>query len=308
LGELSLRAGEENDNACLSWTLDNESDLYVNMVTTENGGAFHHSNWFFVPDTLWKLPDGEVWPCRENGFDELAATVQGGVLYAQSTQTRAEEQRFAPGAAIRVPKYARVIAWNHFLNAGDRAVDTQVDVTLHTLPPKEVTVRLTPFRMNYADIHLPPLRSSDLRGDCAIQPEHERLGEPWEFRLHYILPHYHQLGTHFELAATGPAMAAMPLYSIENTFGEPLGHTFDPPVDLPSLGASGLRFRCGYQNTHDREIVFGIGEEEMCVALGFAESPVRFDAQFRESTTSQDNPVGSATLFGPCGVIGYRWE
>ena len=49
-GSLHLEAFEERQ-PCGSWTLHNEEAIYVNVVTLANEGAWHHSNWFVVPET-----------------------------------------------------------------------------------------------------------------------------------------------------------------------------------------------------------------------------------------------------------------
>jgi hypothetical protein len=47
---LSVDVGEEVSGVCQSWTLGNDASLYVSEVRQRNDGAWHHSNWFFVPE------------------------------------------------------------------------------------------------------------------------------------------------------------------------------------------------------------------------------------------------------------------
>ncbi|MEO1269781.1 MAG: hypothetical protein AAFX99_16970, partial [Myxococcota bacterium] len=84
-GTYSLGPGEEVQ-PCVSWTLNNDEPLYIQSVQLANTGAFHHSNWFVVPDNLFEGPDG-YFNCSERGFQELTAAVAGTVLFAQSTQS-----------------------------------------------------------------------------------------------------------------------------------------------------------------------------------------------------------------------------
>ncbi len=301
MGGARVPAGSEDDNACLSWTLGNDTDLFVNTVTVENGGAFHHSNWFFVPESSYAQPDGEVWPCRERGFNEVAAALEGGVLYAQSTQAKNESQRFAPGVAVRVPARSRIIAWNHFLNAGDRAVDTYVDVELETVAA--AAVLLAPFRLHYQDLHLPAQTRSRVAGSCDLRGPFEKSGERWEFKLHYVLPHYHQFGVGFRLRTDSGA----PLYEITRAYAEPLGHGFEPALDLPALGARGLRFECEYENTLERELVYGLGDQEMCVMLGFAESNLSFLGDVTKTQDTIAATDGSLDMTGGCAVLTFPW-
>src|SRR5688500_15060128 len=76
---LEVGAGVEDEDTCQSWTLDNEEDLWVTRIKQINGGAYHHANWFFVPDDQFDLPDGP-WSCSEHDFSELTAAINGGYL------------------------------------------------------------------------------------------------------------------------------------------------------------------------------------------------------------------------------------
>jgi hypothetical protein len=105
---LEVPAGVEDEDTCQSWTLNNPTELWVNSVTQYNDGAYHHANWFFVPDDEFELPDG-AWRCSEQDFSELVAALLGGYLFALSTQSLDETQRLPAGSAIRIPPYSRVI-------------------------------------------------------------------------------------------------------------------------------------------------------------------------------------------------------
>ncbi|MEO7329939.1 MAG: hypothetical protein ABI193_15285, partial [Minicystis sp.] len=43
--EFSVKAGEEILGLCQSWTLDNDTELWVSTVQLEQDEASHHSNW-----------------------------------------------------------------------------------------------------------------------------------------------------------------------------------------------------------------------------------------------------------------------
>jgi hypothetical protein len=84
-----------------------------------------------------------------------------------------------------------------------------------------------------------------------------------------LLPHMHKLGK--ALAATytggpfdGQAFLDSKGYDPDNgvlTF-------YDPPVDLTD--SVGIKFSCTWQNTFDRTIREGIGDNEMCMVFGYA--------------------------------------
>ena len=307
-GAVTAAPHAEVDGICLSWTIGNTDDLWVNSVAADNDGYFHHSNWVWVPDNRWELPDG-AWDCAENQFNELAAAVFGGVLFAQSTQSVAEEQRFADGAAVRVPPYARIIAYSHILNAGDAEVSTNMRVALGTIPPDRVAVQLAPFRFNYSDLDIPAMATAEHTGDCELAGPLERAtGAPFRLDLYYLLPHYHVLGSGFRVEYSGGPRDGDTVVDLEGAYAEPLGQSFDPPIDVAAAGATGLRFTCEHVNPRGKDVGYGIGDQEMCVALGFADSGAKFDAAVDETTDASARADGTFTRGGRCTVAGVRLE
>lgn len=303
-GLTTVAPGQEIDGRCLSWTLNNPTDLWVNSVSLANDGAYHHSNWFFVPDTLYDRPDGE-WSCGTLHFDELQAALVGGVLFAQSTQSPSDTQRFSAGAAVRVPAYARVVGSAHLLNVTPQTVKTGLRLSLATLPEAQVKARLAPMRLGYADLRIPPQATSEFAGRCDLRAAYRGGAFPGEFqmKLHYVLPHYHDLGSQFRLQLAGGARDGEELYLLKGGFGEPMGKTFDPPVDLSV--ADGLRYGCSYKNPRTEEVRWGIGDQEMCEMLGFVESPMAFDAWVRKGAAA--GMAKEVALFqGPCEVSAFR--
>ena len=97
--DFTTEPGQEVLGLCQSWTLGNETELWINTVELQQDEMSHHSNWTFVTDDKYEGPDG-VWPCSDRNYDQLSAAVVGGVLYAQSTQATREVQRFPPGADL----------------------------------------------------------------------------------------------------------------------------------------------------------------------------------------------------------------
>ena len=138
------------------WTLNNKTELWVNSITQTNDGAYHHANWFFVPDDQFKLPDG-TWTCSQNQFDELVAALQGGYLFALSTQSHDETQTLPAGAAIRIPPYSRD---DRLRATCSTRATIRVTTTMHlgitTIPPPQVTAKLAPARIQYHDLNIDP--------------------------------------------------------------------------------------------------------------------------------------------------------
>src|SRR3954471_577262 len=148
---MTIQSGVEDEDTCQSWTLNNPTELWVNTIKQTNEGGYHHANWFFVPDDQFKLPDG-TWFCKDNQFDELVAALEGGYLFALSTQSHAETQTLPTGSAIRIPPYSRIIGSSHLLNSTDNDVTSTMHLELKTLPPDDVAAKLAPARISYHDL------------------------------------------------------------------------------------------------------------------------------------------------------------
>lgn len=305
LGEYTVGPYEERDALCFSWTIDNDETLYVNELTALNDGHFHHSNWFWVPETEFDLPDGP-WDCNENGFTELTAAVVGGVLFAQSTQLEEETQQFLPGYAVRIPPRSRVVAFAHMLNLTEEPQTSTLRTQFQLLPEDEVISSLAPWRFNYGDLDIPAGQNSEHRGDCTIRDWYESAADvPFDVRVHYILPHFHTLGHGFDAIIAGGPQDGESILEMRYAWGHPFGHTFEQPIDLS--GADGLSFACHHQNDTDADVGYGIGDQEMCVALMFVEAQWMIDSAVRETTVMEvDGEVHTRT--GECTTFGAPFE
>jgi hypothetical protein len=304
-GTQTVAAGQEVGSLCQSWTLDNPTEWWVDTVTLHNDGAYHHSNWFFVPNTDFTLPDG-AWDCTSNMFDETTAAVEGGVLYAQSTQAKDETQQFPPGVAVRIPPYSRVIGSTHLLNTANATLTTSLSLTIGTIAATDVNVKLTPFRLTYHDLHIPAQASAQFTSGCDLKTATPMGGNPFALKVYYVLPHYHKLGILFSLAVLGGPNDGMALDSITGFNAEARGKTFDPPVDVS--GANGFTFTCGYQNPTTSPVGWGIGNQEMCEMLGFADSAMAYDAKVNDGTNMVGATQGGVVMnTGPCSVIALPW-
>jgi hypothetical protein len=305
-GSQTVTSGQEIGALCQSWTLNNPEEMWVNAVELHNDGAYHHSNWFFVPNTTYSQPDGS-WDCAANGFDELQAALAGGVLFAQSTQSKEETQQFPPGVAVRIPPYSRVVGSTHLLNTMPSTLTTSLSMTITAIPKSDVKVALTPFRLTYHDLHIPPLASSSFTSSCDLKTAAAAMMTPFTPKVYYILPHYHKLGTSFHLETFGGPSDKQEIYSITGFNAEARGKAFDPPIDMSA--ANGFTFTCGYSNTTTAEVGWGIGTQEMCEMLGFADSPLVYDAYVNDGA-NQVGPTtdGVVTNSGPCTILDLPWD
>jgi len=307
---MDIGPGVEDEDICQSWTLNNETDLWVNKIKQSNGGAYHHANWFFVPDDMFALDDGP-WSCSENRFSELVAALSGGYLFALSTQSAEEVQTIPAGGAIRIPRFSRLIGASHILNASDRTVSTDMRVELTTIPADQVRASLVPGRISYHDLTLPAQSSSSFTAECLIADTYEQqvVKQPFEYELYYALSHYHKLGVYAQLEILGGPRDGEVIFRNEG-FGENFGRAIDPPLDLAAAGARGLRFTCGFTNPRSAEVGWGIGDQEMCVLALQARTDMGFDGDVQAGQGAQvaTGTDGEVQFAGPCTVAGFLWD
>jgi len=306
---ITVGGGVEEEDECQSWTLNNPTELWVNGITETNDGAYHHANWFFVPDDMFALPDG-TWSCSEHNFSELNAAIIGGYLFALSTQSAAETQTLPHGSAIRIPPYSRIIGSSHLLNASPDPVTTTLRLAIHTIPPADVEAKMAPARIQYHDLALDPMARSSFTTECLFDEAYQtQLGRPLQYQLHYVLSHYHVLGSYTQLEIAGGPRDGEVIMRHDG-YGENFGFAVDPPLDLAAAGARGLRFTCGFQNPRMAAVGWGIGDQEMCVVALQAKTDLGWDGDVRRNTGTRVGPDanGEVDYRGPCDLLAFPWD
>jgi hypothetical protein len=293
---LSIDAHAEKLDICQSVTLNNEEPIYVNSVVMDAGPAWHHSNWVFVPDTMFPGADG-TWDCATRNFDIVQAGLSGGVLFAQSTQTLHDEQTFQAGAAFVVPRHARFIGDIHLVNAGDAALQTAITLSVKTIPKNEVAVKLHATALMYQPLALPPMAKSRFTARCNVAATNN--GQTLDFKVYYALPHYHGYGRGMDVGASGGPMGDTTIFQNATPIGGALGKTFVPPIDV--AGSTEFTFSCDYDNTTTNPIYWGNAGGEMCMMLAFTDSPYRWTAQV-DTGNAVVGTDGNGTILneGPC--------
>lgn len=306
---MTVPAGHEDENTCQSWTLGNPTELWVHTIGQSNNGGYHHANWFFVPDDQFEVADGS-WTCSDQHFDELAAALEGGYLFALSTQSQTEEQQLPDGAAIRIPPYSRIIGASHLLNASDSDVKTTMHLAISTIPVEQVTAKLAPARIQYQDLHIDPVAKSSFTTECDLRTAYGKVhaNEPFQYQLYYTLSHYHVLGMYQQLEVMGGPHDGEVVMRHDG-FGNNAGTAITPFVDLAALGANGLRMTCGYDNPRNAEVGWGIGDQEMCVIALQAVTDIGWEGD----VTTGDAVMGTATdgeieHAGGCAIQAFPWD
>ncbi|HEY4177352.1 MAG TPA: hypothetical protein VGM90_10985 [Kofleriaceae bacterium] len=301
-GPFDIGAGEERNGDCAQITLNNDTEIFVNTVELTVGPGFHHSNWFFVPETVFSGTDG-IFNCDSRNFTEPAAGVFGGVLFAQSTQASHEVQQFPTGAALKLPPHSKLVAQLHLLNGGDDPVHLAPTIALTPMPPADVTTLLAGVSFEDQALAIPPHAKSRFTIECDLEPQYQRLlqREP-DFHLYHALAHYHSLGSGMELEAVKPDGTSALVYTTAGHVGDALGKAIDPPFDM--TGYTKLRISCDFNSSRDAVVGWGVGDQEMCVFLAFSDSPYHWAGGMTHIETPEGPTVegDTASYTSPCSV------
>ncbi|MGB8332454.1 MAG: hypothetical protein WCE62_20185 [Polyangiales bacterium] len=298
---IAVDVGEEIAGVCQSWTLDNAEPLYVSKIRQRNDGAWHHSNWFFVPEGTYDGPDG-TWDCDERGFHDVTAALSGGAFFAQSTQTFEEVQAFQEGAVLEIPPRYRIVGGVHLINASAAPLNTALTFDIETIPEEEVQVRLRPIAFTNTTLDIEPQAESRFGMTCNLQTEFEtKLGTPPNYNIYYVLAHYHEWGNYFRLSFVDDQGGDRTIFELKNSIGEPLGKTLDPPMF--SEGAANLRLECGYLNNTGERLTYGLGGHEMCVFLAYTDADLTIGANSGANTPMGPNEDGVYMNETDCGIV-----
>ncbi len=302
-GPFAVDPGGEQTDLCVAVTLHNQAPLYVNSVAMVGAPGLHHSNWFWVPNNdRWNgFPEGSFSCAAGNGtrpFDQQVAAVDGGVLFAQSTQAPSDTQEFPVGAAIRIEPNARIIADIHLLNVTDASISVPLDLTLSQIAEHDVTSLLHGFSMENLAIALPPPAKSKFVVECDLGPSwqnlyslHEVTSDHVDFKFFHALAHYHKLGTGLTFEAIRDSDGgADTIWTTKNGIGDELGGMLAPPFDM--TGHSKVRLTCEYDNPNSTTISWGNGAGEMCIAFAYTDSTYTWTAG--QINTTDDPGAGIA--------------
>ena len=270
-GPYALAPGQELTDQCVSQTLGNEEAVYLNSVELTTGAGFHHTNWFWVPDYMFPGDDG-TWSCKGRGYSEAVAGIKGGVVFAQSTQSPHEIQQFPAGVAVKIPPHSKLVAGTHLLNALDTPLEVSLSFTLGPIEEASVSTILAGMAFENESIALPPHAKSRFNIECDLGPRHQAVfGRLPDFKIYYMLPHYHSLGTGMTIEAVRDDNGAADMvFTTAKRIGDALGGPISPLFDM--TGHSKIRFSCSYDNPRDTTVRWGVGDQEMCVFLAFSDS------------------------------------
>lgn len=234
---------------------------FINGAVLRTGKGMHHGNITTRPKT------GEgVRPCDAEAIDgnEGLDIAQGGaVLFGSSTQVEGEEwRRFPNDMAYRIKDGFEIVARMHYLNTTAEPLDVAPSYEWFTIPEEDVTEELSPIFWAISKFEIPPNSEHTVSADCQFYKP---------MQIVEAMPHMHKLGTHFGASVVGGPNDGFAFLDQKGYDPDGAIRAFDPPVDL--TGSDGVHFSCTWNNTFDKTIVEGIGDNEMCMLFGYAFPP-----------------------------------
>lgn len=303
-GPYQLAPGEEIEDDCVQITLNNDDYIYINSVELTTGPGFHHSNWFYVPQTTFAGEDG-TYKCDDRNFNEPVAAIFGGVLFAQSTQSAHEVQQFPEGVVIKIPPHSKIVTQIHLLNPTDEPLELTPTIVLQPILETEVRTLLAGISFQNQSLVLAPGSQSRFSVTCDLGEKHrELLGRDPDFKIYYALAHYHELATKLTLDALDDNGNVAQIYTTENRVGDALGAMLSPQFSMS--GFTKVRMSCEFTNTRAHTVRWGNGEGEMCVFLAFSDSTYNWGGGVNDETVTPVRGVdeGSMQVWdSPCALF-----
>jgi len=278
--ETQLQAGEEIEPCWIFPVEPAGPSRVVGGAVLRTSPGMHHGNVTTRPKT------GEGFrSCPPDDDDPGLDIINGGmVLFASSTQVTGEEwYRFPDGHGYRLSEQREIVARMHYLNASEQPIAVAPTYEWFTIDETKLVHELAPFAWMYQQFEIPPLSELTVTADCSLPNDHP---------MHVVtaLPHMHELGRALDATYVGGQFDGQKF--LDSPGYDPdrgVLLQYDPAVDLSD--ATGIRFSCTWQNTHDKTIVEGIGDNEMCIVFGYA-WPI--DRSF-SALASKDNCLMVAT-------------
>lgn len=239
------------------------------------GPGMHHGNITTRPKT------GEgIRPCPddEGGLQgEAADVVKGGtVLFGSSTQIQEEEWlTFPEGMAFRIKDDFEIVARTHYLNTTQAPITVTPVYRWYTIEEASLTQEVGPFIWIRSAFEIPPLSEHTASANCQI---------PEPMHVSMLLPHMHRLGRSMNAWFLGGSRDGQ-LFLESRGYDPENGviRQYDPAVDLSQ--GDGVGFSCSWSNSLNKTIVEGIGDNEMCMAFGYAWPP---EHAFSVKATGED--------------------
>ncbi|MEZ4227479.1 MAG: hypothetical protein R3B13_41455, partial [Polyangiaceae bacterium] len=258
--ETTLQPGDEL-TPCWVFPLElSGPSRFVAAASLTTTVGLHHGNI----TTRKKTGDG-IRPCDKStegvlGGEAGDILTGGSVLFGSSTQVVGTEwRRFPDGFAYRVKDGYEIVARMHFLNTSSKPLTLAPEYQWYTIPESDVGEELGAFIWVLSDFEIPPKSELSTETECWIDKP---------MKVVDAMPHMHALGERFFAGYVGGERDGENFLD-DKGFDEASDiYSYQPAIDLSQ--GNGFRFGCTWKNTHDKTIVEGIGDNEMCMLFGYS--------------------------------------
>jgi hypothetical protein len=262
--KVTLMPGEEKSYCFASPMNMTGPSFMVGGGVLRVGKGLHHGN-VTTRKQRTTTPGGPIVACGPDKTGALGGEGQdvvdgGSVLFGSTTQVSGEEwQSFPEGMAFRVKPGFEIAARMHYLNATKEPLEIQPVYEWFTVDESKVKTELSPFFWVYKDFSIAPHSKLTVKASCTL---------PSPMKIVTLMPHMHKLATGFTAGYVGGPLDGKNF--LESKGYDPdrgLIMQWDPAVDTAQ--GEGISFSCSWENTLDKTVVEGIGDNEMCMAFGY---------------------------------------
>jgi hypothetical protein len=278
----TLKPGEE-DEFCLSWPFPEVHDKYVYAGRLYTTPGLHHSNLISKPISSMYGPN--PYPsCNPGASDPFADIGKGipDVLFANTTQiVGIETLAFPPGMAFPIDTKREISTDIHLLNTSTESVRVEVAYDFFTMPKSELVNEVAPFTVQIDQFDIPPHSTQTIGTTC----------DDYGGNIVELMPHTHKARTKFTAALIDEHGKADQVIDDGEIDTKSEIEVFDNPLSLadkPKIDMS-----CTFDNTTTSDIVYGIGQNEMCILFGYL-YPVK--SQFVGHAATPDQACVSTEL------------
>ena len=277
-----LEPGEEIDT-CVSWPYPQIQNnvIYSARIYTTTG--LHHSNLIAKPVNVevGANPYPGCHPGASDPFVDLPSVIPD-VLFGNSTQIVGEETLTFPIGMGYVVDTTREMSTNiHYINSSSEPQVVEVAYDFYTMPKDKLTGEVAAFVLQVNDFLIPPHTTQTVGASCDV----------FGGSVVSMMPHTHDLATEFAVDLVPFEGEERPVFREGDYDLESDIHSFDPMLDLTEIDK--IKYQCTFDNTTDHDVVYGLGENEMCVLFGYV-YPAR--KQFVAYSETVDDPCVSVQI------------
>lgn len=256
---IELAPGEERQT-CVAWPIPElrHPFVYASRLYTTQG--LHHSNVlaFPVSEEDGESPYPDCLPGAEDPLQNLDGRTVPDILFANSTQVvGGESVVFPEGLAYRLDPAREIVASVHVLNPTGETLRVEIAYDFFTMPEEDLEHEVAPMAFFIREFLVPPGVEEVVSTSCQV----------FGGNLVSLMPHTHQYATAFDVELRRGGAAVQSIYEGGAYDLESDIEVFDPIISLE--GIDEIAFSCTFRNTTDHDLVYGSGDNEMCVLFGY---------------------------------------